>query len=105
MGRSIWYYVKRPLFTLGLILAEPHIRLYSIFVMDLIESDMIEYKPWSHMHDWRRWYIRGTNEEITKSNTIVYINSLLRSKETKITQSEAITEVKSKIQKHMSGLK
>ena len=74
MDRSIWYYVKRPAFSLSLFFNQPAVRTYSLYVMDLIEGDLLEYKDNSPYHSNGDWFVKGTDKKISTCYTSVYID-------------------------------
>lgn len=96
MDRSIWYYMKRPMFTYGLIGHPPGVRLYSLFIMDLLEQDLLEYKrvgknSWS---SYEEWFIKGTNQQVEYSNICYYVGILLTKKRKEIESKERETRIK-----------
>ena len=99
MDRSIWYYIKRPMFTYGLIGRPRGVRLYSLFIMDLLEQDLLEYRyvgtnPWS---SYKEWTIKGTNQQVEYENICYYIVVLLTKKRKEVENKEQEASVKLKM--------
>ena len=96
MDRSIWYYIKRPMFTYGLIGHPPGVRLYSLFIMDLLEQDLLEYRKvgassWSSS---KEWIIKETNQQVEYAYICYYINRLLYKKKQEVENKEQETRIK-----------
>lgn len=104
MHRSIWYYIKRPNFAFCLLFSTPSVRTYSLFVMDLIEADMIEFDlvGSSYKNDWK---IKGTISCVDKSLTNLYIDDILRQQYRKMLDEKQKSKVEEKIATHLEALK
>ena len=99
MDRSIWYYIKRPMFTYGLIGHPRGVRLYSLFIMDLLEQDLLEYRSvgknsWS---SYQEWVIKGTNQQVEYANICYYVAILLTKKRKEVENKEQEASVKRKM--------
>lgn len=101
MDRSIWYYIKRPSFAVSLFYSSPSFRTYSLFVMDLIEADMLEFDP----AGFSSWKIKETKSWINESLTNSYIDSILRQKHKQLSSVIQKRKVEEEISKHLNALK
>lgn len=104
MDRSLWYYIKRPSFAVSLLYSSPSVRTYSLFVMDLIEADMIEYDPVgsSYKNDWK---IKGTPSWVDCNLTNSCIDGILRQRYRKLLDDKQKRKVEEKIATHLEALK
>ena len=96
MDRSLRYYIKRPMFTYGLIGHSRSVRLYSLFVMDLLEQDLLEYKR-SSPNSWSidmSLFVKGTTQRLEYQYMCLYINRLLRKKLNEIENRNDEAQVK-----------
>lgn len=108
MDRSLWYYIKRPNFAVSLFYSSSSTRTYSLFVMDLIEADMVEYDPAGYP-EWKigysEWKIKGTPSWIDNNLTNSYVDSILKQKYRKILNEKQKRKVEEKIATHLEALK
>ena len=107
MDRSLWYYIKRPSFSLSLCQSDPPQRVYSLFVMDLIEQDLLEYRDFYAVGNTRNygWYIKDTDQQIDQNKTLTFIDKILRKKRIRAADIEGIESSKRLIAKHLVALK
>lgn len=105
MDRSLWYYIKRPWFSYSLYLSKPAIRMYSLFVMDLIEQDILEYRDiFQFAGSKDGWYIKGTDQKINQNMTLYYIDELLKKKKYQIDSAKMTESSKQLIAKQLAAL-
>lgn len=105
MDRSIWYYMKRPNFTLSLLLSKKPVRLYSLFVMDLIEQDLVEYDPVTSRSVWdSNWMIRWSDKRVRTEFTNSYIDHLLGNKTRAIEEAKEEDRVKNMIYAQLNDI-
>lgn len=80
MDRSILYYIKRPVFSLSLLYSKRPVRMYSIFVMDLIEQDLVKYEP-NYSRYGSDWTIKGSTKRVNLDSINSYVRTILYRKE------------------------
>lgn len=103
MDRSLWYYIKRPNFALSLLYSSPSVRTYSLFVMDLIEANYIEYDDDAPYR--KEFKIKNSTEHIDHSNLNSHVRMELNNIQRSFLDHIAEARVKSKIAKHLNTLK
>lgn len=104
MDRSIWYYIKRPVFSFSLYFHQPAVRTYSMYVMDLIEGDLLEHKDVPPYTSAGGWFVKGTDKKISSLYTSVYIDDILREKKRKMESEKDLNTVKNKIAEDLQSL-
>lgn len=102
---SIWYYLKRPRFAYSQLYSDQSTRIYSLFIMDMIEQDLIELvaEP-SYSSYSSSWKLKFSGERIRHNVLNSYIKKLLNKKERQFIENTDVDKIKSLIKLHLTQI-